>query len=623
MRRPALRTPPSRAADEAAFLAQYRDAALGVASYASAAAATIYLVFLGIAIASESYTREAVLVRLALAAYLGAAAYLVVRYRNFARKRYVAITAVSSIVALGGIVVLPNLPTTVGRPVSVDASPAIVFGLLLHYSLLRLPLHVSSIIGWLIGFAAALYAPTVAGGNETLRNFVYLAFVNLAGMAICRSHEQRERALFAQRNELEVARTEARERAAAAEEANREKTRLIAAVSHDLRQPMMAAVAHLDVLRHRLNAGELPAAVEQSRKAESSVAVLGATLDHLLTAARYDSGIEAIRLEWVDADLLLRQLRDSFAAAASGRGVTLRLLASRRRVLVRTDVRSLHRVLTNLISNAVKFTDGRTARRPCVLVTLRLRGDTCCIAVRDNGLGIAPEHHASIWMPYVQVNNAERDRERGLGLGLFLVRRIVEQLPGHAIAMRSVPGRGSCFEVTLPSLVTGDVAPPADEPVVEPALGAVERADLVGAYVLLIEDDREARESLRDMLQAWGVLVSAGATLGEALDSDANSDRLLDAVICDYRLPGGENGLDCIERLGRHLGYSPGAVVITGESDVGRIRAAAPAGVTVLHKPFSPRSLAMPLLAAVRRARAIEAGIDGESTHDRAHAVRA
>jgi signal transduction histidine kinase/CheY-like chemotaxis protein len=506
---------------------------------------------------------------------------------------------------------------------SIHASPVVLFGLFLHYAFLRLPLKSSALIGWVVAGAAMQWSPAVVGGNETLRNFVYLAFANLAGMAICRSHEQRERALFAQRNELEVARTEARERAAAAEEANREKTRLIAAVSHDLRQPMMAAVAHLDVLRHRLDAGELRAAVEQSRRAESSVAVLGATLDHLLTAARYDSGTEAIRLDWVDADLLLRQLHDSFAAAASGRGVTLRLRASRRRVLVRTDVRSLHRVLTNLISNAVKFTDGRTARRPCVLVTLRLRGDTCRIAVRDNGLGIAPEHHASIWMPYVQVNNAERDRERGLGLGLFLVRRIVEQLPGHAIAMRSAPGRGSCFEVTLPSLVTGDVAPPADEPVDEPALGAVERADLVGAYVLLIEDDREARESLRDMLQAWGVLVSAGATLGEALGPDANSDRLLDAVICDYRLPGGENGLDCIERLGRHLGYSPGAVVITGESDVGRIRAAAPAGVTVLHKPFSPRSLATPLLAAVRRARAIEAGIDGEPTHDRAHAVRA
>ncbi|MFM1991608.1 MAG: hypothetical protein RJA99_4565 [Pseudomonadota bacterium] len=110
------------------------------------------------------------------------------------------------------------------------------------------------------------------------------------------------------------------------------------------------------------------------------------------------------------------------------------------------------------------------------------------------------------------------------------------------------------------------------------------------------------------MLEAWGVIVSAGATMTEMLGRHADSDRMVDAIICDYRLAGGTNGVDAIEQLRNRLGYAPHAVLITGEPDIAPIRARAGPETTVLHKPFPPDSLARPLLRAVQAARQLEEG---------------
>ncbi|MFN9999888.1 MAG: histidine kinase dimerization/phospho-acceptor domain-containing protein, partial [bacterium] len=155
---------------------------------------------------------------------------------------------------------------------------------------LRLPISVSALVGWAVSVLAVAWAPMVIGGSEFLRSCLYLSFANVFGMVLCRLLESRERELFHQRRRTEAARLEARERQAAAEEADRQKTRLIAAVSHDLRQPMAAAVAHLDVARSRLQADDLERAREPAERAEAALTMLGTTLDHLLTAARYDSG---------------------------------------------------------------------------------------------------------------------------------------------------------------------------------------------------------------------------------------------------------------------------------------------------------------------------------------------
>jgi CheY-like chemotaxis protein/anti-sigma regulatory factor (Ser/Thr protein kinase) len=262
-------------------------------------------------------------------------------------------------------------------------------------------------------------------------------------------------------------------------------------------------------------------------------------------------------------------------------------------------------VLGNLISNAIKFTDRRDDGGG-VLVAARFRGDRCRIDVFDTGIGISPESAAEIWKPYVQLNNVERDRERGLGLGLFLVQRIVEQLPEHSIEMESRPGRGSRFTITVPAT---RLDPPSHRPPPEPPPSTVlDLSPLVGASVLVLEDDRDTRLSLVELLDEWRIDVTAAATITELVARHADSERLVDAIVCDYRLAAGTNGIDAIDGLRRRLGYAPHAVLITGEPDIAPLRARAGVDTTVLHKPFAPEALARPLLRAVRAARAREEG---------------
>jgi signal transduction histidine kinase len=492
------------------------------------------------------------------------------------------------------------------QAVAVQASPAIMFGLFLHYAFLRLPLKVSATIGWSVSAAAVFWAPAVTGGSEMLRNAVYLSFANVFGMVISRLGENRERELFYRRREAESARVMAREQQAAAEEANAQKTRLIAAVSHDLRQPMTAAISYLEVARARLRASDAHDALEPAEKAQAAVSMLGTTLDHLLTAARYDSGTEALNIELVELGPLLRGIHDAYIDEAEKRGVRLRVRLPRERMLLTTDLHSLHRVIGNLVSNAIKFTDVRDTGRGGVLIAARMRRGRCRIHVIDTGIGIDEAQLQEVWKPYVQLNNTERDRERGLGLGLYLVQRIVQQLPGHSVSVRSRPGHGSRFTLAMAASMFDRSA--VRRPATRSETAPLDLMPLRGAYVLVLEDDRDTRLSIVALLRQWDVLPTACSTVAEMLSIAAESDRMVDAIVCDYRLAGGENGIDAIARLRDRLGYAPHAVLVTGEPDIAPLRARAGPQTTVLHKPFTPESFATPLLRAVHAARVLEEG---------------
>jgi signal transduction histidine kinase len=592
-------------AAERQFTAEYHEVALDWGVLAAVAIALVFLLFAIVSAATELYSWNAQLLRIVLALVLLFVAYRLHYHRQFCRRHYESIASACSVLTLGGAILLPQLPG--GDPsVASTVTPAVMFGLFMHYSALRLSLVRSATIGWSASVVGAFWAPMVVGGSEILRTFIYLSFANVIGMLISRLRELRERELFLQRREAESARCEARERAAAAEEANQQKTRLIAAVSHDLRQPMTAAVAHLDLLQSRLDRDDRAGAITQAGRAATAVGVLGETLDHLLTAARYDSGTESIRIETVDLAPMLRRLRDDYQPDARSRQLELRLRLPRRRVLVRTDVHSLQRVLGNLVSNGLKFTDRADRPGRGVIVRARYRDNRCRIDVVDTGLGIAPEHRDLVWEPYVQINNAERDRQRGLGLGLFLVRRIVEQLPAHRVTMHSRLGRGSRFSVELPAmtLAAPPVPPLRGQP--DDRQAVLDRSALRGAYILFLEDDHETRLSLQELFDEWGLLYASGGTMRELLSSHEDSDRLVDAIVCDYRLPGGMTGAQCIEQLRERLGYAARAIVITGESDLDAVRARLGPDTVVLHKPFATSALAAPLVEAIESARVAE-----------------
>lgn len=584
--------------DEEQFLIEYRAAAFKWAAYAALAGSVMFAAFLFIAWLRETHTLAALLIRAALIAFLGLVAFCLWNRRGVSHDNYVWFVGSASVVALGGTVALLIIRGDQGEVVAVQASPAIMFGLFLHYAFLRLPRPTAATIGWCTGLAAVVWAPAVTGGSEMLRNAVYLSFANAFGMIFSRLVEERERELFRQRKDAELARREARERQLAAEEATGEKTRLVAAISHDLRQPLAASAAHLAVVSHMLERSDVAGARSQLEQARRTVEVLGSTLEHLLTTARYESGAESPRVELVELATFMATVYSGTVSEAGERGVELRMHLPLARVMLNTDARSMQRVMGNLIMNAIKFTACRSDRPGKVLVAARLRGSTCRLDVVDTGIGIAAADEAAIWKPYVQLGQVDRERERGLGLGLYLVRGIIGRLPGHAISLRSNPGRGSCFTVTLPAFRAEGVALPEPAMVSQLSLPALE--PLQGARVLLVEDDREARCAIAALIEQWGVEVVAAPTVDDIVVAQPLiAPRRVDAIVCDYRLAAGRLGTDAIASIRAHLGYAPPAVLITGDVDVDALRAAPGENTSVLAKPFGPSVLAHRLLGCV------------------------
>jgi len=583
---------------EAEFRAGYRSARAFGTGIASIIAGLMYLVFMFIVGLTEPHLPYLLWLRLGMAIILLSLG--VVLLYEWAKDSFGndIIVGAASALGLSGICLFFILPHSADVERVVLASPAIVIGLFAHYALLRLPVPVAAAIGCSVSVIAWVYVPIVIGGSEGLRSAVFLFFANLLGIVILILIESRERLLFEQRKIAELARREARERQLAAEEATGEKTRLVAAISHDLRQPLAASAAHLAVVSHMLERSDVAGARSQLEQARRTVEVLGSTLEHLLTTARYESGAESPRVELVELATFMETVYSGTVSEAGERGVELRMHLPLARVMLNTDARSMQRVMGNLIMNAIKFTACRSDRPGKVLVAARLRGSTCRLDVVDTGIGIAAADEAAIWKPYVQLGQVDRERERGLGLGLYLVRGIIGRLPGHAISLRSNPGRGSCFTVTLPAFRAEGVTLPEPTVVSQLPLPALE--SLQGARVLLVEDDREARCAIAALIEQWGVEVVAALTVDDiVLAQPPIAPRRVDAIVCDYRLAAGRLGTDAIASIRAHLGYAPPAVLITGDVDVDALRAAPGENTSVLAKPFGPSVLAHRLLGCV------------------------
>ena len=585
------------------FVAEFRRAGLVWAQYACLAVAGLLLLWLLMPSLSNEYTLKAAGLRSVMLTVLLATLWVLYRRVDFSVKNYVLLVGGACILILAGVYALVVVPGFRSVADGFSPLPAVLVALFINYGFLRLPLRLIGVLSTSFSVLIVLAAPEMFAGAGQVRAFLYLLSMNLLGMVLCRSIESRERELFFQRRRAEAAQAELKERARAAEEAHMEKTRLLAAVSHDLRQPMMATTAYLSVLKSRIQRGDLDQAEKQLSNISESIGMLGATLDHLLTAARYDSGTEPITVESVELRPILERLHSTFANEAAIKGIELRIRYPSARLVVSTDATALWRVLMNLVSNAIKFTEANSHPGRGVLVRCTLLDKVVRIDVADTGVGISGEFQSAIWQPYFQVANAERNRAYGLGLGLFLVRRAVDHLPEHRLAMRSRLGRGSRFSVFLPGsrLSAPEVGRTEPPPISDRDLGI-----LAGAYVLVIEDDLQARSAMCTLLEEWGVVYSSGSTLEEALLDMASSPRTVDVIVSDYRLPGARNGVECIVELRHIFGDATPAVIVTGEVDLATIRAAMLPDMVLLQKPFDPSELLAPLRAAVLRARARE-----------------
>jgi signal transduction histidine kinase/ActR/RegA family two-component response regulator len=378
-----------------------------------------------------------------------------------------------------------------------------------------------------------------------------------------------------------------REKKEEAETANQAKSRFLAAASHDLRQPTHALgmfVARLAQLPHdaptRHLIGSLDAAVNALRD----------LLDGLLDISRLDAQAVPVQRHVFALSDVFEQLHAGMILSAAEKGLRLRFRPTE--VCLLSDPALLHRILLNLVANALRYT-----QQGGVYVGCRLSsdGEFACIEVVDTGIGIALEHQQTIFKEFFQIDNPERDRSKGLGLGLNIVKRTADLL-GHRLQLRSRPGRGTRISIKVP------LAPPGAVVNGRPPVEVASSDDLVGLLVLVIDDDALARESLASLLESWGCVVESAEGLSEAL-WHLKHGTAPDVIVCDYRLRENENGLDVVRQLRLAAGLEIAACLISGDTDPDLINGAKLAGLTLLHKPVRPaklRSLLRRLAAEVQ-----------------------
>jgi two-component system, sensor histidine kinase len=353
-----------------------------------------------------------------------------------------------------------------------------------------------------------------------------------------------------------------------AERASAAKTTFLAAASHDLRQPVHALGLFIGALRRVVMPLEGQRLIEQIE--ESTVAMDG-LFSALLDISQLDAGTVEVQRQSFPMGALLERICRDHEAEATAKGLSLGW--ARSTAVVDCDPVLLERILRNLVANAVRYTDhGR------VLVGCRRRGVAISVQVLDTGPGIPPDQQDRIFQEYYQLGNPERDRTKGLGLGLAIVRRLVDLL-GCEMTLRSRTGHGSCFEVSVP-MATGGIPASKDTP--EATSGA-----LALGFIVVIDDELAIRNAMSALLAGWGHEIVVVGSGDEAIRRLSICEQRPDLIICDYRLRDGENGIRVIERLRSEYNEAIPAMLITGDTAPDRLAEAKASSLLLLHKPVS------------------------------------
>ncbi|MET3495118.1 ATP-binding response regulator [Variovorax boronicumulans] len=366
------------------------------------------------------------------------------------------------------------------------------------------------------------------------------------------------------------------------EVASQAKTRLLAAASHDLRQPLHALTLFSDGLAN----GETdPVRLQRIGHIRECVESLDRLFSELLNLSQLDAGV--LQPQWTDfpLDRLFDEISRNFRSVAEQQG--LRLVARKTDLWVRCDYVMLSRILNNLVSNSLRHTiEGG------VLIGARRRGKGVRIDVLDTGVGIAPQHQTRVFEEFYQVEPTGKQAARGargMGLGLATVQRLAELL-NTRVELSSRLHKGTCVRVLVRSAPAALPAPAA-----APLPADIEDdVSLEKLRILVIDDERTILEGLSVVLSNWGAEVLAAQTRAEALALADIWEQPPDVVVSDLLLQGGDNGLDVLAALERHpRGIGPGTarLLVTGETKPDRLREVASAGIAVLYKPVSPRVL--------------------------------
>ena len=357
-----------------------------------------------------------------------------------------------------------------------------------------------------------------------------------------------------------------------AELASVAKSRFLAAASHDLRQPLQTLALLQGLLAKKVvgeKAQKLVGGIDEALGAMTGM------LNTLLDINQIEAG--SVKPEKADFPVndLFDRLRDELTYHAQAAGLALRVVPCA--LSIRSDRRLLEQMIRNLISNALKYTHSGK-----VLVGCRCRQGNLRIEIWDTGIGIPESELKAIFEEYHQVDNAARQRSRGLGLGLSIVKSLGELL-GHPISVRSLHGKGSVFSIEVPLTPSGVPSAPGDRS--RPTDDAPAQTARRTGAILVIEDDPEVREHLKLFLNEEGYAISTAVDGPAALEAVARGMMRPDLVLADYNLPNGMNGVQVSQKLRQELDGQTPFIILTGDISTETLRDIALHDCVHLNKP--------------------------------------
>jgi len=325
-----------------------------------------------------------------------------------------------------------------------------------------------------------------------------------------------------------------------------------------------------------------------------AVAAMDRLFNSLLDISRLDAGTLQATPRAFPLDRLFAQLAAEYSDAAAQKRLRLRVRPTA--AVVVSDELLLHRILTNLMANAIRYTPNGS-----VLLACRRRGESLQIEVRDSGIGIATDKHRDIFLEFYQIGDAAGDRMMGLGLGLAIVSRLARLL-GSRVDVRSAPGRGSVFSLLVPRAKPGAMVQQVDAE--QPAFAKSKLA----LRVLVVDDDALVIASNRALLEEMGCAVSTASNgrIAQAELAAHPAEPVL--VLCDMWLADGENGIDLLRRLAALTDARVSGILISGDTSPETLAAATQAGYALLHKPVSPAKLRAVVMNFAWKLREINAG---------------
>ncbi len=358
-----------------------------------------------------------------------------------------------------------------------------------------------------------------------------------------------------------------------AERASQDKSKFLAAASHDLRQPLHALGLYLGTLKSKLDTN---AQLQLAEKMGAAIQATEELFQRLLDISKLDAGIVTPHIEDCAIKDIFKRLEIRFAPMAQSKNIDLKIQCYEG--AIQTDPLLLDRIMDNLVSNAIRYTETGS-----INIIAAPAGSNVTIEVQDTGRGIPTEELDNIFTEFYQLHNPERDRSKGLGLGLSIVKRLC-QLLDHHLEVESSTGQGATFQLTVAAGELDKIAAPDDIKRRPPSW------DLTGTNILVIDDEAEIRDAMNELLSSWGcnaICVDSAAEAIQASDED-NKPAL---IIADYRLRESKTGVDAISQVNIALSDKIPAILITGDTAPARLQEAAKSNFILLHKPVNPAQL--------------------------------